>query len=92
MVLAVGSFLVVLAAAYSTPILLEYITQYFPEPVPELSVIMSVYRQIFGPSLPFFIIAWVKRVGTGWYDLLPQFDFLPDQFASQRNPETPVTS
>ena len=76
MVLAVGSFLVVFAAAYSTPILVNYLTECFPELAFEVSVIMSVYRQVFGLSLPFFfIIPWTKRVGVGWYDLPPSTSF-----------------
>ena len=77
MVLAVGTFLVVFAAAYSTPVLVNYMTECFPELALEVSVIMSLYRQILGLSVPFFIISWTKRVGTGWYDLLFQPFILP---------------
>ena len=66
MVPAVGIFLVMFAGTYSTPITVNYISECFPERVLEVSIIMSVYRQVFGLSLPFFVIPWSERVGPGW--------------------------
>ena len=41
---------------YSTPITVNYITECFATSALEVSVIMAVYRQIFGLGLPFL---WV---------------------------------
>ena len=54
MVLAFGIFLIMFAGTYSTPITVNYITECFPDLALEVSTIMSVYRQVFGLSLPFF--------------------------------------
>lgn len=66
MVLALGVFLVMFGGTYSTPITVNYITECFPTSALEVSVIMAVYRQIFGLSLPFFVLPWRSRVGAGW--------------------------
>ncbi len=66
MVLALGAFLIMFAGTYSTPITVNYVTECFPELSLEVSVIMSVYRQVLGLSLPFFVIPWRARVGSGW--------------------------
>ncbi len=66
MVLALGVFLIMFGGTYSTPITVNYITECFPTSALEVSVIMAVYRQIFGLSLPFFVLPWKSRVGAGW--------------------------
>ena len=66
MVLALGVFLIMFGGTYSTPITVNYITECFPTSALEVSVIMAVYRQIFGLSLPFFVLPWRSRVGSGW--------------------------
>ena len=66
MVLALGSFLVLFGGIYSTPITVNYITECFPGLALEVSVALSVYRQVLGLSLPFFIPAWRARMGYGW--------------------------
>ena len=66
MVLALGVFLIMFGGTYSTPITVNYITECFPNSALEVSVIMGVYRQIFGLSLPFFVLPWKARVGAGW--------------------------
>lgn len=53
MVLALGTFLVLFGGTYSTPITVNYITECFPSgSALEVSVVMGVYRQVLGLSLP----------------------------------------
>ncbi|MCJ1260091.1 hypothetical protein MMC24_007931 [Lignoscripta atroalba] len=66
MVLAVGTFLVMFGACYSTPITVNYVTECFTNLPLEVAVTMNVYRQIFGLSLPFFVLHWQAAVGSGW--------------------------
>ena len=81
MVLALGQFLVVFAGSYSTPIVVNYITECFPELALEVSVVMGIYRQVFGLSLPFFIVPWTEVVGPGWYVDKTSYFFLGGPFA-----------
>jgi len=67
MVLAVGVFFLMFGGTYSTPITVNYVTECFPQSAQEVSVIMGVYRQIFGLSLPFFILLWKEKVTAGWW-------------------------
>ncbi|KAL8866701.1 MAG: hypothetical protein Q9174_006143, partial [Haloplaca sp. 1 TL-2023] len=66
MVLALGVFLLMFGGTYSTPITVNYVTECFPQSALEVAVIMGVYRQVFGLSLPFFILPWKARVEPGW--------------------------
>ena len=66
MVLALGTFFVIFAGSYSTPITVNYITECFPSLALEVSVIMGVYRQVLGLSIPFFLFNWEAEVGRGW--------------------------
>lgn len=67
MVLALGTFLVIFAACFSTPITVNYIAECFKGSVIEVAIIMNVYRQALGLALPFFIFPWQSRIGSGWY-------------------------
>lgn len=66
MVLALGTFLVVFGACYSTPISMNYIIECFKSSPLEVAVIMNVYRQILALSLPFFLLPWERTVSPGW--------------------------
>ena len=66
MVLALGTFLVIFAACYSTPITVNYITECFTTLPLEVAVIMNVYRQVLGLSFAFFVFPWEAAVGPGW--------------------------
>ncbi|KAG6999255.1 dipeptidyl-aminopeptidase B [Physcia stellaris] len=65
MVLALGTFLVIFAACFSTPITVNYIAECFKGSVIEVAIVMNVYRQALGLALPFFIFPWQSRVGSG---------------------------
>ena len=69
MVLALGTFLVVFGACYSTPITINYIIECFKTIPLEVAVIMHVYRQILALALPFFLFSWKGAVSAGWYVL-----------------------
>ena len=75
MVLALGTFLVMFAGSYSTPITVNYVTECFPDLSLEVSVIMNVYRQLLGLSFPFFALSWQASVGSGWSVPLYLFEF-----------------
>ena len=66
MVLALGTFLVVFAASYSTPISINYIIECFKTSPLEVAVIMNVYRQSIALALPFFILPWEDALTAGW--------------------------
>ncbi len=54
--LALNAFLIMFVDIYSTLITINYVTECFSELSLEVSVIMSVYRQILELSLSFFVI------------------------------------
>ena len=62
-----GTFLVIFAACFSTPITVNYIAECFKGSVIEVAIVMNVYRQALGLALPFFIFPWQSRIGSGWY-------------------------
>lgn len=66
MVLALGTFLVIFGACYSTPISVNYIIECFKTSPLEVAVIMNVYRQILALAVPFFIFPWEDAVSVGW--------------------------
>ena len=66
MVLALGTFLVIFGACYSTPITMNYITECFSTSPLEVAVIMNVYRQVLALALPFFLFPWEDAVTAGW--------------------------
>lgn len=66
MVLALGTFLVIFGACYSTPISVNYIIECFKTSPLEVAVIMNVYRQILALALPFFLFPWEGAVSAGW--------------------------
>ena len=60
--LALNAFLIMFVDIYSTLITINYVTECFSELSLEVSVIMSVYRQILELSLSFFVIqneSWI---------------------------------
>ena len=73
MVLALGTFLVVFGACYSTPISMNYIIECFKSTPLEVAVIMNVYRQILALALPFFILPWERTVSAGWLVIFLSF-------------------
>ena len=66
MVLALGTFLVIFGACYSTPISVNYIIECFKTSPLEVAVIMNVYRQILALAVPFFLFPWQGAVSAGW--------------------------
>ena len=66
MVLALGTLLVVFAACFSTPTLVNYTTECFNGSVVEIAAVLNLYRQVLGLALPFFIFPWQARIGSGW--------------------------
>lgn len=66
MVLAVGAFLVTFSATCLNPIAINYLVECFMKYPTELNSILGVYRLSLGLGIPFFINAWVDRVGVGW--------------------------
>ncbi|MCJ1358869.1 MAG: hypothetical protein MMC33_008869 [Icmadophila ericetorum] len=66
MVLALGAFLNTLGAFIAIPICVIYVIECFTTHAVEASVIMNLYRLVFGLAIPFFIDPWIARVGVGW--------------------------
>lgn len=67
MVLALGSFLVTFAAFCSVPVAVNYMIECFKDNATEVACIMGTYRLGLGVAVPFFIDAWIDRVGgPGW--------------------------
>ena len=95
MVLALGTFLVIFGACYSTPISMNYIIECFKSSPLEVAVIMNVYRQILAIALPFFLVPWERAVTAGWSVLSLRFpsshcppspDALCTNYSNQRAP------
>ena len=66
MVLALALFLVNFSAFLSVPICVNYAVECFKAWALEASVAMNTYRLAFGVALPFFVLPWEERVGSGW--------------------------
>ena len=66
MVLALANFLGGFATNAIVPVTVNYIIECFKGHPSESAAIMGVYRLAFSLTLPFFVPAWIGRVGAGW--------------------------
>lgn len=66
MVLAVANFLGAFATNAIIPMTVNYITECFEEHASESAPIIGLYRLGFRLTLPFFVPAWIDKVGFGW--------------------------
>ncbi|KAJ5812383.1 major facilitator superfamily domain-containing protein [Penicillium riverlandense] len=67
MVLALGSFLITIAAFCSIPVAVNYLMECFRDHPTEVACIMGTYRLTLGLIVPFFVDQWIARVGgPGW--------------------------
>ncbi|KAH8700696.1 major facilitator superfamily domain-containing protein [Talaromyces proteolyticus] len=66
MVLATGAFLVTAASNAAVPVSLNYLVECFMSHPIELNCVTGLYRLGLGLGIPFFINAWVAKVGVGW--------------------------
>ncbi len=66
MVLALANFLGGFATNATIPVTVNYITECFKGHASESAAIMGVYRLAFSLTLPFFVPAWIGKVGAGW--------------------------
>lgn len=65
-VLALGTFFVVFTSICVTPIAINYLVECFLHCSTEMNCILGIYRLGLGLAIPFFINAWVAKVGVGW--------------------------
>ena len=66
MVLALACFLGGFATNAIIPVTVNYVIESFQGHASESAAIMGVYRLSFSLTLPFFVPAWIDRVGPGW--------------------------
>jgi MFS family permease len=66
MVLALACFLGGYATNSLIPVTLNYVIECFKGHAAESAAIMGLYRLAFSLSLPFFVPAWIAKVGFGW--------------------------
>lgn len=66
MVLAVSSFLIGWATTAIIPISVNYAIECFHGHASAAGAIMGLYRLAFSLTLPFFVPAWMAKVGAGW--------------------------
>lgn len=66
MVLALACFLGGFATNAIVPVTVTYVIECFKGHASETAAIMGVYRLSFSLTLPFFVPAWIGRVGAGW--------------------------
>ena len=66
MVLAVSSFLIGWSTTAIIPVTVNYIIECFKEHASAAAAIMGLYRLAFSLTLPFFVPAWMDRVGSAW--------------------------
>lgn len=66
MVLALGSFLVTIAAFCSVPVAVNYVIECFRDHPTEVACIMGTYRLALGLIVPFFVDQWMAKVTVGW--------------------------
>ena len=66
MVLALANFLGGFGTNAIIPVTVNYIVECFQDHASESAAIMGVYRLAFSLTLPFFVPAWMSRVGAGW--------------------------
>ena len=66
MILALANFLGGFATNAIVPVTVNYIIECFKGHASESAAIMGVYRLAFSLTLPFFVPAWIDKVGAGW--------------------------
>ena len=66
MVFALACFLGGFATNAIIPVTVNYIIESFHGHASECAAIMGVYRLSFSLTLPFFVPAWIDKVGAGW--------------------------
>ena len=66
MVFALANFMGGFAINAIVPVTVNYIVECFHGYASESAAIMGLYRLSFTLSLPFFVPAWMERVGAGW--------------------------
>ena len=66
MVLALANFLGGFATNALIPVTVNYVIECFQGHASESAAIMGVYRLAFSLTLPFFVPAWIGKVGAGW--------------------------
>ena len=66
MVFALANFLGGFATNALIPVTVNYIIECFQGHASESAAIMGVYRLTFSLTLPFFVPAWIGKVGAGW--------------------------
>lgn len=66
MVLALANFLGGFATNAIIPVTVNYIIECFKGHASESAAIMGVYRLAFSLTLPFFVPAWISKLGAGW--------------------------
>lgn len=66
MVLALGSFLITIAAFCSIPVAVNYLIECFMDHPTEVACIIGTYRLTLGLVVPFFKDQWIDSVGSGW--------------------------
>ena len=66
MVLALANFLGGFATNAIIPVTVNYIIECFKGHASESAAIMGLYRLAFSLTMPFFIPAWIDKLGFGW--------------------------
>ena len=66
MVLAVASFLIAWATTAIIPVTVNYSIECFKEHAEGTTAVMGLYRLAFNTPIPFFVTAWMARVGVAW--------------------------
>ena len=65
-VLAFGTFLISVGSLSLVPVTVNYLCECFTQYPAEASIILNVYRLVFGLTIPFFVNPWIAAVGVGW--------------------------
>ena len=66
MVFALATFMGGFATNAVIPVTVNYIVECFQGHASESAAIMGFYRLLFNLTLPFFVPAWMDKVGPGW--------------------------
>ena len=66
MVLALANFLGGFATNAIIPVTVNYVIECFKGHASESAAIMGLYRLAFSLTMPFFIPAWIDKLGFGW--------------------------
>ena len=66
MVLALANFLGGFSTNAIIPVTVNYVIECFKDHASGSAAIMGLYRLAFSLTIPFFVPAWIDRVGFGW--------------------------